>query len=169
LGFVDGFDSSVGIVAIAAAILALSALVFCLVLARRLRRIREAQSVVLGDENGDIVAHAKRMDDRLTALAGEADASIRALALRDDELADRLDGAVTGCAVVRYDAMGEMTGRQSSSVALLDGMRSGVVLSSILHRDQARLYAKQIVDGQSALDLSPEEEEAIRRAGGTES
>ena len=71
---------------------------------------------------------------------------------------------MTHCGVVRYDAMGEMTGRQSSSVALLDSYRTGVVLSSILHREQARLYAKQIVSGQSELELSPEEREALELA-----
>ena len=66
--------------------------------------------------------------------------------------------------LIRYDAYGEMSGRQSSSVALLDEHRSGVVLSSILHRDQARVYVKQIVEGRSELDLSPEEQEAIDTA-----
>jgi hypothetical protein len=71
---------------------------------------------------------------------------------------------VTHFAVIRYDAMNEMTGRQSSSVALLDGRRNGVVFSSILHRDQARLYAKQVVGGRSELELSPEEQEAVEAA-----
>ncbi len=66
--------------------------------------------------------------------------------------------------MVRYDAMGEMSGRQSSSVALLDSHRDGVVLSSILHREQARLYAKRIIDGSSELELSPEEQEALSSA-----
>ena len=48
---------------------------------------------------------------------------------------------------MRYDAYGEMSGRQSTSIALLDATRSGIVLSSIHHRDQARLYAKQVRDG----------------------
>ena len=56
----------------------------------------------------------------------------------------RLDGAVAYRALVRYDAYGEMSGRQSTSIALLDANRSGLVLSSIHHRDQARLYAKQV-------------------------
>ena len=38
------------------------------------------------------------------------------------------------------------------------------MLSSIHHRDQARLYAKQVVAGRGELELSPEEEEAIRAA-----
>jgi hypothetical protein len=56
-------------------------------------------------------------------------------------------------------------------VALLDQYRSGVVISSILHRDQARVYVKQVHEGTSDLDLSPEEIEAIEtavgRAGGS--
>ena len=76
----------------------------------------------------------------------------------------RLDGAVAYRALVRYDAYGEMSGRQSTSIALLDATRSGVVLSSIHHRDQARLYAKQVREGQAELELSPEENEAIRLA-----
>jgi hypothetical protein len=57
-----------------------------------------------------------------------------------------------------------MSGHQSTSIALLDSHRSGVVLSSIHHRDQARLYAKQVTNGHSQLELSPEEREAVRVA-----
>ena len=57
-----------------------------------------------------------------------------------------------------------MSGRQSTSIALLDSKRSGVVLSSIHHRDTARLYAKQVHEGRGELELSPEENEAIRIA-----
>jgi len=90
--------------------------------------------------------------------------SVGRLEGRDAELDLRLQGAITQCAVVRYDAMGEMTGRQSSSVALLDSHGTGVVLSSILHREQARLYAKPITEGRSEFDLSPEESQALETA-----
>jgi hypothetical protein len=81
----------------------------------------------------------------------------------------RLDGAVTHRALVRYDAYGEMSGRQSTSIALLDANQSGVVLSSIHHRETARLYAKQIRRGQPELELSPEESEAVKLALADES
>ena len=74
------------------------------------------------------------------------------------------DGAIAYHGLVRYDAYNEMSGRQSTSIALLDARGSGVVVSSIHHRDQARFYAKQVVAGQGTLQLSPEEEEAIRVA-----
>jgi Protein of unknown function (DUF4446) len=50
------------------------------------------------------------------------------------------------------------------SIALLDDDRSGIVLTCIHHRDQARLYGKQVRGGQAELELSPEEEEAVRLA-----
>ena len=39
-------------------------------------------------------------------------------------------------------------GQQSMSIALLDDEQSGIVLSCIHHRDQARVYAKQVHGGQ---------------------
>jgi Protein of unknown function (DUF4446) len=159
-------DSDVaGIVAIAAGAVALLALAWGAVLARRLRRLREAQRVILGDSGSrDLVGHASELERRLLALADEVSGSVGRLDSSDADLAQRLQGAVSHCSVVRYDAMGEMTGRQSSSVALLDARGNGVVMSSILHREQARLYAKQIVAGRSELELSPEEQQALTTA-----
>jgi uncharacterized protein DUF4446 len=50
------------------------------------------------------------------------------------------------------------------SIALLDDERSGIVLSCIHHRDQARVYGKQVHGGRGELELSPEEAEAVRLA-----
>ena len=76
----------------------------------------------------------------------------------------RIDGCLAYTSLVRYDAYNEMSGQQSISLALLDARRSGVVVSSILHRDQARMYVKQVHEGTAELELSPEEEEAIEAA-----
>jgi Protein of unknown function (DUF4446) len=75
-----------------------------------------------------------------------------------------LQGAIAHRSLVRYDAYNELSGRQSMSIALLDGTRSGIVLSCIHHRDQARVYAKQVRAGHSELELSPEEAEAVQLA-----
>jgi hypothetical protein len=50
------------------------------------------------------------------------------------------------------------------SIALLDDEQSGIVLSCIHHRDQARVYGKQVLAGRGELELSPEEAEAVRLA-----
>ena len=98
-------------------------------------------------------------------------------ALREyvEETAPRLDGRLAGVeaalrgtiahrALVRYDAYNELSGHQSMSIALLDDEHSGIVLSCIHHRDQARVYGKQVHEGRGELELSPEEAEAVRLA-----
>ena len=83
---------------------------------------------------------------------------------RMGELESRVDGCVAHTALVRYDAYNELSGHQSSSVALLDSRRSGVVVSSIVHRDQARIYVKRLHDGEAEIELSPEEQAAVDTA-----
>jgi hypothetical protein len=78
-----------------------------------------------------------------------------------------MDGCISHTSVVRYDAMNELSGQQSSTVALLDERRTGVVISSILHRDQARLYVKQVREGNPEYELSPEEQQAVEDAMGS--
>jgi len=161
---VHNITSTAGIVAIAAAAAALVALVFCIVLAVRLRRVRADQRVILGGTGEDLVAHAAALRRQFEALYGWVQDVASRLTTRLDAAEHRLDSAVTYSALIRYDAYGEMSGRQSTSLALLDSRRTGVVLSSIHHRDQARLYAKQVREGQPELELSPEESEVIRLA-----
>lgn len=160
----DELTSPAGIAALAAGAVALLAFFVAVGSRRRLRKIQAAQAAVLGEGGGDVVAHAHRLTQDLDALAARVEAAERDLREADSALGRRIDGAITRCAVVRYDALGEMTGQQSSSVALLDGRNNGVIFSSILHRDHARLYAKPVVDGRSELRLTPEEDEAVAAA-----
>ncbi len=157
-------SSTVGIVAIAAGAVAVVALVLGATLAIRLRRLRADQRSVLGDRKLDLVTHAATLQSQFEALNGYVQDVATRLDQRADAVEQRLDGAIAYRSLIRYDAYGEMSGRQSTSIALLDASHSGVVLSSIHHRDQARLYAKQVHAGRGELELSPEESEAIRLA-----
>jgi hypothetical protein len=161
---VDGLDSTVGYVAMGAAALALLALVLCLTMAVRLRRVRNDQRLVLGERREDLVEHAAALARRVDELQDVLEAEGTAMAERLREAERRLDGAVTKTAVLRYDAFNETSGRQSSTVALLDDHDNGVVISAILQREQARVYAKPVLAGRSSLQLSPEETEAMERA-----
>jgi hypothetical protein len=162
---VDELNSTVGIVALGAAGCAVVALTFALVLAIRMRRLRSAQLAVLGDgPPRDLAEYALNLQRQLVALRDHTDQVTGDLGARAGALELGLERAITHAAVVRYDAYNEMSGMQSSSVALLDDHRNGVILSSILHREQARLYAKPVVDGRSDFALSPEEEAAVQQA-----
>ncbi len=161
---VQELTSLPGLVALGAAVLALAALVIASILMVRTRRLRRAQSAVLGDGERDLVSHAEGLQTAFIELRDWVEESMRHLDERADRVEARLDGCLAYHSVIRYDAYGEMSGRQSSSIALLDSRRSGVVVSSILHRDQARIYVKPIGHGQGESELSPEEAEAVATA-----
>ncbi len=154
-----------GIAALSAGAVALIALLLAIVLSVRVRRLRVAQKRVLGEHGDtDLIAHAASLQqafsdlhDRVEEVAVNVDARLGAAEAR-------LDGAIAYRSLVRYDAYGEMSGHQSTTIALLDADHNGVVLSSIAHRDTARLYCKQINAGQGEHQLSPEEVEAVRLA-----
>ena len=161
----DELSDPAGIAALSAGGLALLSLVVCFVLSLRVRRLRAAQQVVLGGSGrDDLVTHAAGLQEAFVQLNDRVEDIAERLDERVARVEDRLDGAITFRALVRYDAYGELSGHQSASLALLDAERNGVVLSSIAHRDTARLYCKQVVGGRGEHLLSPEEDEAIRRA-----
>jgi Protein of unknown function (DUF4446) len=162
---VHELSSTAGIVALAAAGVALVALVVAVVAVVRLRRLRADQRIVLGDrERRDLAEQGAQLERHFRDLHAYVEDVAGTLTGRLEQAEQRLDGAIAYRAMVRYDAYNEMSGQQSTSIALLDAHRSGVVVSSIHHRDQARVYAKQVVDGRAELQLSPEEEEAVRIA-----
>ena len=161
----DDLTSTVGLVALGAAAAALIALVLVAVCLRTLRRLRAEQRVVLGEHGQeDLVAHAAALSADFAQLRAGLEGHARGLEDRLGVAERRLDGAVARRALIRYDAYNEMSGRQSTTLALLDAVGSGVLLTSIHHRDQARMYVKEVVEGQSDVRLSPEEEEAVRIA-----
>jgi ABC-type phosphate transport system auxiliary subunit len=161
---VDDLTTTQGIVALAAAGVGVVALLWAIVLAVKLRRLRAAQKTVLGEGQADLVAHAAQIQEAFVQLRDWVEETATRLEERMATAERRIDGCVAYTSLVRYDAMGEMSGQQSSTMALLDARRTGVVVSSILHRDQARVYVKQVREGESELELSPEEREAIDAA-----
>ncbi len=154
-----------GLVALAAAFVALVALILGLVLVVKLRRLRSAQRVVLGEHgSADLVMHASDLQAAFATLHAQVEEVSARLDARMAAAEERLDGAIAYRALVRYDAYGELSGHQSTTIALLDAGHSGVVISTIAHRDTARMYCKQIHAGRGEQQLSPEEAEAVRLA-----
>ncbi|MDA1335186.1 MAG: DUF4446 family protein [bacterium] len=72
--------------------------------------------------------------------------------------------AVQKVGIIRFNPFQDTGGDQSFAIALLDGVDTGFVISSIFAQGRPMVYAKPIVRGQSKYTLSAEEEEAIQRA-----
>jgi Protein of unknown function (DUF4446) len=153
-------ESAAGWIALGAAVAAGVALLLALAFYLTVRRIRRAQSVVLGDGKDDLVNFAVSLQGRIDDLHRAVD-EIAAGISRIDK---RVDGCLSHTSIVRYDAYEDAGGHQSASLAFLDAARSGVVVSAIQGRDYARIYVKELDRGRPSVALSPEEQEAVERA-----
>lgn len=156
----DVSASVAGWIAIGAAVAAAVALLLAIGYWLSLRRVRQAQLVLLGGGRSDLVDFAVSLQSRIDDLHRAVDE----LAAAVGRLERRVDGSVSHTAIVRYDAYENSGGHQSASVAMLDASRTGVVLSAIQGRDYARIYLKEVDHGRASVALSPEEQEAVERA-----
>ena len=66
--------------------------------------------------------------------------------------------------VLKYDAFQEMGGKLSFALTLLDGNNSGYIINSMHSREGCYNYIKEIVKGESYIELSEEEAESLERA-----
>lgn len=92
------------------------------------------------------------------------DRSYDGLEKRLQDLEARFPAAVQRLGLVRFDAFPGSGGQFSFSAALLDGDATGLVLTAISGREETRLYAKRLEAGRSEQPLSPEEQEALKKA-----
>jgi hypothetical protein len=148
------------IIAVVGVVIGLAGLALAWVAWVRVRRLREAQRTLIGGGRKDLVEFAVSLQGRIDDLLRAVDEVAAGLARVDR----RVDGSVANTAIVRYDAYEDTGGHQSASLALLDGTRSGVVLTAIQGRDYARIYVKELERGRPSVALSPEEQEAVERA-----
>lgn len=66
--------------------------------------------------------------------------------------------------LVKYDAFNEMGGKLSFSLALLNQKNNGFIINAMHSREGCYTYIKEIVDGNSVIVLSEEEQEALDMA-----
>src|SRR4051812_20684672 len=128
----------------------------------KVRRVRDAQKVLIGGGRKDLVDFAVSLQARIDDLHRAVDEVAAGLARVDR----RIDGSVMNSSIVRYDAYEDTGGHQSASLALLDSARTGLVVTAIQGRDYARIYMKELERGRASVPLSPEEQEAVERAMG---
>jgi Protein of unknown function (DUF4446) len=152
--------SAAGWIAVAAAAAAGLALLVAAAFYLKLRRVRQAQSVLLGSGKDDLVDFAVSLQARID----DVNRAVDEVAVALSRLDRRIDGCLSHTSIVRYDAYEDAGGHQSASLAFLDAVRSGIVVSAIQGRDYARIYVKELDRGRPSVALSPEEQEAVDRA-----
>lgn len=95
--------------------------------------------------------------DEISHIARENKADIRILYRT-------LSGSYQKVGIVKYDAFNEMGGKLSFALTMLDNNNNGWILNSMHGRDGCYTYIKEIVRGESYIELSEEEAESLDQA-----
>ena len=66
--------------------------------------------------------------------------------------------------IVKYDAFKEMGGNMSFALCMLNEKNDGMLMNSMHSREGCYTYIKEIINGESYIELSEEEKEALDNA-----
>ena len=82
----------------------------------------------------------------------------------DEKIKKELPHFYEKMGLIKYDAFHEMGGKLSFSLAMLDMRNNGFIINAMHTREGCYTYIKEIIDGNSVIVLSEEEQEALKRA-----
>lgn len=125
--------------------------------AKELASLRQALKGTSGERLEPLLLDHLRSKERL-------ETNYEEVAQRLRQLDEWCRSAVASAGFVRYDAFGDTGGRQSFALVLQNDLGDGIVINSIVGRDQIRVYGKSLSGGRCEQGLTPEEEEALKLA-----
>lgn len=159
-----GFDSDYIIIGLTAIVLIL--LVMTIVNICQMRKLKKNYKIFMNGKN------AKTLEDILIKRLDQVDELMEASKLNDKNiriLFKNMKTTYQKMGLIKYDAFHEMGGKLSFSLAMLDAGNNGFIINAMHTREGRYTYIKEIIDGNSVIVLSEEEQEALNRAMGDSS
>ena len=159
-----GFDSDYIIIGLAALTVVLIILMIINVV--QMRKLKKNYKVFMSGKN------AKTLEDTLVKRLDQVDELIEANKANEKnikKLFQNMQLTYQKMGLVKYDAFHEMGGKLSFSLAMLDEKNNGFIISAMHTREGCYTYIKEIVDGNSIIVLSEEDQEALNQAMGIKS
>lgn len=150
-----------GIILIILAILLIAALIMAVCATMNYRRLKVSYNSFMRGKD------AKTMEDSILDLMDDFDELTNQVKRNSQNIQkifkDMLDN-YQKVGIFKYDAFHEMGGKLSFAITLLDGNNNGWILNSVHSREGCYNYVKEIVKGESYIELSEEETESLERA-----
>lgn len=110
---------------------------------------------------------AKTLEDTLIQRLNQVDSLLESNEENDRNikvLSKNMQCTYQKMGLIKYDAFHEMGGKLSFSLAMLDMRNNGFIINAMHTREGCYTYIKEIIDGNSVIVLSEEEQEALKRA-----
>ncbi|MCD8097271.1 MAG: DUF4446 family protein [Lachnospiraceae bacterium] len=156
-----GIDPAYLIIALAVLILVLIIL-YINVLCKFKKLYRSYDRFMRGKDMESLEDTVMKQFDRLDAL----EASDQQKGKQIEAILENLQTVYQKTGLVKYDAFREMSGKLSYALALLDKNNTGILINSMYSREGCYAYVKEIIKGESYINMSEEEQEALNIAMG---
>jgi hypothetical protein len=152
---------------LAIAVLSMAALIIILAAINilaflKIRRLNEKSKLLFSGKTGEnleeiILGQSKEIK--------ELDSEIQELFEISNKIHDLSFKGLHNVGLIRFNPFKDIGGDQSFAVALLDGKKSGIVISSLHTREGTRMYVKPVAQGNSEkYPLTEEEKQAVKIA-----
>ena len=139
---------------------AILALILIMALFSKLRRLSQRIEQLTAGTEGNFEQILTASIEKVEAANGRMDA----LETSVGAIQAKLPGCYRKMGLIRFDAFEDVGGEQSFSMAMLDQVSNGFVLTGVYSRNDVRVYCKPIREGRSPHTLTKEEERALREA-----
>lgn len=154
-----GFDSDYIIIGLAAFVLVL--FILYLVNIIQMHKLKKNYKIFMNGKN------AKTLEDTIVKRLDQVDELLQANDENDKNieiLSKTMKYTYQKMGLVKYDAFNEMGGKLSFSLVMLNAKNDGFIINAMHTREGCYTYIKEIVDGNSIIVLSEEEQEALTMA-----
>ncbi len=156
-----GFDSDYIIIGLAVVVL----IIFILMIVNivQMRKLKKGYKAFMSGKG------AKNLEDTLIERLNQVDELMESNEKNEGsikEIIQNMQLTYQKMGLIKYDAFHEMGGKLSFSLAMLDQRDNGFIINAMHTREGCYTYIKEIVDGNSIIVLSEEEQKALNRAMG---
>ena len=154
-----GFDSDYIIIGLCGVLLILFILTIVNIV--QMKKLKKNYRIFMSGKD------AKTLEDTLIQRLDQVDSLLESNEENDSNikvLSKNMQRTYQKMGLIKYDAFHEMGGKLSFSLAMLDMRNNGFIINAMHTREGCYTYIKEIIDGNSVIVLSEEEQEALKRA-----
>ena len=160
----DGILGSLGIdpfyIFVVLFIMQIILIILLVLLGDKYKRLKKSYSVFMRGKNG------KSIEQTIFNKFEEREEISDLVKINEKEIEDlrkKVESHYQKAGIVRYDAFHEMGGNLSFALTMLDENDNGWILNAMHSREGCYTYIKEIVRGESYIELSEEEKQCLEK------
>lgn len=162
MNIIEFINDYLAYICIGVTIFSIILFIFLIVLAAKQKKLNKKYKLFMSGADG------KNLEEQVLSRFDEVDQlkhDAKNITEEIGKIKENLISAYQKIGVVKYDAFKEMGGKLSFVLVLLDKNNNGILLNSVhSSREGCYTYLKEIIKGESFLELSKEERASLEQA-----